>query len=429
MPFEMNCVNCGSTLKITEWGPNRICPSCGKNTVNVDIKEVHVNFSDTTYGDPAALPRESSNRFIVGVDYLNVCFRMELSVGDISSPPRSNAFTYAHRYGSAQSMDTYVENQLNKLAQANDKVIVYLWINERDVNAYLNLLKFSGLFKRFEEVYLIRCCSEEDMQNDAYEPNDSFANRIRLTNEELDAMTAEYSKIVSLGGEYRVGCYGDVHICSEEYLQGFVMKELTNQFLGFNSIYCKVQEAFKAATDYIIHYNMVEEIVSRLIAQGRIESHGACMWWGESCYNNMLCTQSFRISEYQHQAFTYDDVLEVVCDAFEFGYTYPLYDLLDDESTLTNGETTAVGKWDVIEFIENDGSYRVHSCKEKVSCNITKVEEGKDYQKDDIYILLNYEKEESNEYWLVKVVFDGNAIRSLDISKPKGGLKLVSIEE
>ena len=47
MPFEMNCVSCGSSLKITEWGPNRICSFCGKCTVNVDIKKVHVNFSDT----------------------------------------------------------------------------------------------------------------------------------------------------------------------------------------------------------------------------------------------------------------------------------------------------------------------------------------------------------------------------------------------
>ena len=105
MSLEMSCVNCGSTLKITEWGPKRICPFCGQNTVNVDIKEVHVNFSDSTYGDPSVLPRESSNLFIVGVDYLNVCFRMELSLGDISSPPYSNAFAYAHRYGSAQSME------------------------------------------------------------------------------------------------------------------------------------------------------------------------------------------------------------------------------------------------------------------------------------------------------------------------------------
>jgi hypothetical protein len=354
---------------------------------------------------------------------------MELSVGDISNPPYSNAFAYAHRYSSAQSMEMYVENQRNKLAQASDDAIIYLWINERDGNAYLNLLKFASLFKRFKTVYLIRCGSEKDMQNDAYEPNDSFVNRSRLTNEELDAMTSEYSRIVSLGGEYRVGCYGDVRICTEEYLLGFVMGEMTNRYRGFNSIYSKVQESFKSATSYIIAYNMVEELVWRLMTQRKVRSHGACMWWGESGYNNMLSTQSFRKIELQPRNTSANDALKAICNAFEIGYTYPLYYWLDENSTITNGKETVVGKRAVIDYIENYGSYRVNSCKEKASCCITKVEEGNGYQKDDVYILLNYEKDESNEFWLLKAELDGSLIRNIEISKPLGGLKLISIEK
>lgn len=226
------------------------------------------------------MPRDAAHRFVVGVDYLNVCFRLELSMGDISNPPESNSFAYAHRYGSYESMELIVEKHIQKLSQATNDTPVYLWINERDVNAYLNLLKFSNLFKRFDNVYLIRCCSEKDMENDEYEPNDSFSKKVSVYKEELDSMTIEYNRILELGGEFRIGSYGDVHICSEEYLEKFVREQITEKHVNFNSIYSKVHDAFKEATGYIIHYNVVEELVWRMMTARQIQSHGACEWWG-----------------------------------------------------------------------------------------------------------------------------------------------------
>ena len=154
MLSKWNCRQCGGKLELLEFGPEKICPHCGKETAPVHIKEVHINFSDTIYGDPAVLPRDAAHRFVVGVDYLNVCFRLELSMGDISNPPESNSFAYAHRYGSYESMELIVEKHIRKLSQATNDTPVYLWINERDVNAYLNLLKFSNLFKA---VWYVRC--------------------------------------------------------------------------------------------------------------------------------------------------------------------------------------------------------------------------------------------------------------------------------
>jgi hypothetical protein len=36
----------------------------------------------------------------------------------------------------------------------------------------------------------------------------------------------------------------------------------------------------------------------------------------------------------QPKSYLYEEALDVVCGIFEFGYTCPLYDLLDNDSTL-----------------------------------------------------------------------------------------------
>ncbi|MBE6582452.1 MAG: hypothetical protein E7648_04215, partial [Ruminococcaceae bacterium] len=100
MSLGRKCVNCGHTLKITEWGPKRTCPFCGKCTVDVDIKEAHVLFGDCYSHSfeyfikdeafDSALQRNRNGKDIyMGVDYHCVRLYYELCVGDISNPPYS----------------------------------------------------------------------------------------------------------------------------------------------------------------------------------------------------------------------------------------------------------------------------------------------------------------------------------------------------
>ncbi len=429
---ELNCRQCGGKLDIFKSDSEKKCPHCGKETAPLKIKEVHVSFGVTEYGDHGELPREKTARFSAGVDYLSICFGLELSMGDISSAPRSNSFAYAHSHSSYKAMEALVQKNIEKLSQAERGAVVYLWINERDVNAYLNLLKFSDLFKRFEEVYLIRCCSEEDMANDEYEPNDSFENRVRITRDDLDAMTAEYAEIKGLGGKYRIGCYGDVRVCSEEYLESFVIGQIKDEYLSYNSIYCNVYDAFKVETGYVIHCNTVKELVWRLMLKKQIRSHGACMWWGDSSYNNVLQNQSFCLTHPEANLYTYADALEIVCGALEYGYSYPLYDIIADDAVLKFEDSVDLycGKDDIIGFIENDGSTRVYINKEKVSCDILRIAEGERYGVGEPCILLCYEREDGKKnHYVVKVYFENNRIVKIQVFDPIGPLRLVADED
>ena len=438
MPFYNNCVNCGSALKITEWGPNRICPICGQNTVNVDIKEVHVFFGDSHsqsfqyfIKDEAldtVLKRNRSGKDIhIGVDYHYMRLYYELCFGNISNPPYSNANYYAHHSGSYRVALARRESAFEKLGSVDNTVPIYLWLSDNEANEYMNLLYFAKSFERFENVFLVRWNhTEEDFEHAKFTMIDALERKVKLSVNELDELSAKFTEIQSLNAECLMGNSYGVEPWLFSKVEKYVLDCMDSKYKHFGEIYSNVFDLIEKETSFYISYHMVEEAVHRLMMIGKIESHGACEWWGESGYNNVLCTQSFCIETRQPTQCSYNDVLNIVCDAFEFGYTYPLYDLLDDDSMLVKDEQTVIGKWGIIEYIENDGAHRVHSCKQKVECNIAKVASGKGYQKDDIYIYLGY-KGDSWEHWIVKVLFDGTTIRNIEFSKPRAGLDLVSL--
>ncbi len=440
MPFERNCVNCGHTLKITEWGPSHMCPACGKCTVNVDIKEVHVFFGDNHSQSfeyfikdealDSALQRNRKGKDIyMGVDYHYVRLYYELCLGNISNPPYSNDNYYAHYSGSHRVALARRERAFEKLNSVDNTVPVYLWLSNNEANEYMNLLYFANTFERFENVFLVRWNhTEKDFDGAKFSMVEALERKVMLSIKELNEFSARFTEIQSWNSECLVGNSDAVEPWPFSKVEEYVLSCMTNRYRNLGTIYSDVLEAVRKGTSFCIDYHMVEEAVHRLMMLGKIKSHGACMWWGESCCNNMLFTQSFRKADRQPKSYTFDEALHAVCDAFELGYTYPLYDLLDEDSILTAEDQTTSGKWGIIEYIENDGAFRVHSCKQKVTCDITKVEDGKDYQKDDVYILLCYEEEESKDYWFVKVLFAGNTIRNIEVSKPKEGLKLIAAE-
>lgn len=440
MSLEMNCVNCGSTLKITEWGPDRICPICGQNTVNVDIKEAHVFFGDSYSQifehfikdealDVALKRTRNGNYFHLGVDYQYVRLSYELCFGDISNPPYSNANFYAHSCGSYQAALARKERAFEKLDRIDYTVSVYLWISDDKANEYMNLLYFAKDFERFANVYLVRWNhTEKSFEGGKRSMINALSKKIRLSVRELHEMSARFSKIQGLRSECLLGNSELVEPWSFERVEEYVLACMSQKYRGFRKICSAVSGAIKKDTSFEIGYFMVKEAVHRLMMVGKIESHGACMWWGEPCYNNLISDQSFRIKNRQKAKYSYNDVLNIVACAFKYGYTYPLYDLLDDSSVLIKEDRSLNGRWSIIEYIENDGAHRVCYSKQSVECHITKVEEGKDYKKDDVFILVDYEKDEYHDYWLVKVFSEDNIIRRIEISKPKGGLKLLATE-
>ncbi len=419
--FCHKCRQCGEPVDFRKFGPGKICPNCGKDTAPVDIKEVHVEFSYVKWGDPSKLPRETEEVFLPGIDYINVCFNLELSIGDISRAPRSNCFVYAHESSSCKSIEKSIEENIQKLSLARDDAVVYLWINERDVNAYMNLLKFAELFKRFEQVYLIRCCSKEDEKKDDYKPNDSINRKKRLSCGDLDTMTAHYSEILRLGGDYRLGSYGDVKPFLAKDLETLVMTQIKDRYVRYNTIYDKTRQFFEKTFEYIFHYGMFREIVWNLMLKRQIRVKTPFAWWGEfSLYG---CTEICLEDSRPESEYTYNEVLPIVRDAFESGITLPLYNLMAEEAQLDfyDGTDSCRGRDNIIEFIEDYGATRVNFCKEKVQGTVIKVTEGKGLRIGERCVLINYtqEIEGVSNYIILRVDFKNNKIQRIQLNDLK----------
>lgn len=425
--IDLKCRRCGKTVDFRKFGPGKICPNCGKETASVDIKEVHVEFSHVRWGDPSNLPRETENDFWSGIDYVNICFNLDLCVGDISSAPRSNYFVYAHERSSCKSVEMSIEGNIKRLSHVSNNAVVYLWINERDVNAYMNLLKFAELFKRFDKVYLIRCCSKENEKNDNYKPNDSFEQKKRLSCDDLDAMTTQYSEIVKLGGDYRLGAYGVVRPYLAKDLESFVLCEVNESYVGYNALYDKARNTFEKTFGYIFPYDIFREIIWNLMLKRQIRVKGPFAWWGEfSIYG---CTE-FCLEKQRHVSiYTYEDALVIVRDAFEIGCTLQLYDLIAEDACLKCDDGILCrGKKEIIEFIEDYGATRVNFLQETVQGEVVKITEGKSFCAGERCVLINYRQEDEgiSDYIILRVDFQGDRIQEIqmidivDIEKPCG---------
>ena len=436
--FERQCMNCAHTLSFREWGVDRICPHCGKCSVNVDIKEIHVAFAPLLLDDVCFLMEDEGvnhalgrdrKEYYAGVDYLRLQPEYELCIGDISDPPKSNAIVYAHRYRS--SHESKLEYQLQqKLSIAQNNASVYLWIRGNDANEVMNLLLFAKEFQRFEHVYLVRWFGlQEDDDASKQSIINALDEKMHLSKQDIDDLYARFLKIQGWRADCLLGNYERIEPWTYQQLEECVLRFITKNYRKNGSIYNDAMEEIRKESTYYFSYHMFEEILHRLMMQGKIESHGACMWWGSNEFNNMICTQKFRLARKNcSHDFCEDDAFYALRYAFEVGYTYPLYPLLDENAVLLKEEEEIRGRWQILEYIEIDGSARINTKKESVTCHIVKVQEGEHYEKGDVYVVVRYEKDEKKDIWLIDVTLGHGRIQKLVISKPKGPVKFVSLD-
>ncbi len=391
------------------------------------VSELHVQFAHAQYGEPGLLPRPEGEK----ASYRTVYLVLELSVGDISDPPFSNSFVYPHHYTCYKTVDRVIAERKEALLAMDAATPVYLWLREGDGNGYLNLLKHAELFKHFREVYLIRCYTEADREREDYRENDSFERKERLSAEELDAMSARFREIALLGGTYRAGKYGEVKVLSEAYLEELVLGQLPDAYadsgIGFGSLYLGVREAVERDTGYIILFETVEEVVWQLLIKRRIGSSGSCAWWAGGEYRAALFEQSFCLQTPYPVSYTYSGMLALVRDAFEFGDTCPLYWILAEDAVLEFEDEHGCfrGRRKIVEFIEEEGVRHVHSRKEKIFCDVCRVDEGERYGVGDLCLLLGYEDRNGRSWhYVVKLHEKDGRITRLRLFNAIGPLKL-----
>lgn len=284
MTLLKKCRHCGTEIDFRKYGAGKLCPHCGKPTATVNITEVHVSFNNWLFDYPF------SSRLVpleVGIDYHIVRLYYEMCIGDISAPPYSNANAYPIHYSSAAEWKLSIETQLEKLVSVPDDVPVHIWHAETDINGYLNLCHFAQIFKRFRSLFFIPCYTREELNDDTYTLWDSYINKRQIWAEDLDSWTNVLTTSSVIKADYRIGIGNKVVPCTSELLYSYVLHNITEEFKEFNSIYSAVNAQVEKRTGCVITYHTVQNIVSKLMLNGKIECRGHI--------DDPICVKSFRL--------------------------------------------------------------------------------------------------------------------------------------
>ena len=424
------CRCCKREFDIAELGLNGECSECRK-TLNSKIREVHVAFDRSIHNSLYFGKREVP--FELGVDYQKILLEYELCIGDISNPPFSNANAYAHKYSSAAESKKSIEKRIERLNDIPGDADAYLWINDLDINSYLNLCYFATLFKKFKNVFLVRAFSE-DVEKENCEILDYLSNKRRLTHEDLDGFSLKIKSEDISGADYRVGIRDVIKPCNAAWLGEYALNNTGPKYKVVGQLFSDVYDNIKSDTGYIVSYDVVLSVINHLVLEGRLYSHGDYMWWGDSIHNNMLCTQ--RVRKYHSRnkrPLSKEDALSCVLDAFEVGLTYPLYAILDKDAALefVDENKTVFGSRKIIEHIENDGTERVCVKRQNVFCEILKVAEGERYGIGEKCIRVIYEQENegSCSHRIIKIKYDDAKISKIQVFIPYSPIRLEEDED
>ena len=129
---------------------------------------------------------------------------------------------------------------------------------------------------------------------------------------------------------------------------------------------------------------------------------------------------------------SFEEALEIVCDAYEEGYIYSLYEILDNDSTIVfvDEDKYISNSREIVEFLVKERCNHLYCSDEKtITCDILKVAEGVRYGIGEKCILLTYHLENgAKENLIIKVHFADGSINKLEMFYPFGPLRLVAEE-
>ena len=424
--LNVKCRECGKEVYIRDYGPEKVCPHCGKMTAQVNIRELHAFFADSCDGSlEEYLVSEDRENFLSGIDYEFVYFDSELCIGDISNQPYSNGYRIWDRYFDTSLEKLFVQKMLDKLKKAKDGTPVHLWLPLNNANSYLNLLYYAEHFRRFDEVYLVPCYSEEEQNDEDYRMWDSIKNKIRLTGEDFDKMAAEWREISACGSEFRIGCAGKIRHVSGEYLDGLVLRNIGEKFVN---MFCDVREAIERECGANIGINVLDEIVHRLLLAEKIESRRFVTYIGHHGYYNSPLMEKFRIAApKKRREISREEALYAACEAFCYGSVYRLHSMLADgaELVLEDEGERVVGRRAVAEkIVYICRSWELeHGDGSNIECDVFEAVEGDDfYTLGELYcVLAIYEKDHISTRRIINIELSRGRVEKIEICLPRPG--------
>jgi len=372
-------------------------------------KQIHITFNDSHGG---FLLTRFPDSTCPKAEYRSYFLRLILDRGDISFPPFSNGNQYNHMYTRPEEISIKNESQLDEIYEyGEDEVDVYLWRMKNHTDAYMSMLFYAHEFKKFKNLYVVDVYPKGDPEFNFLEPKEALKNKIKLTPDDIDAMTKEYERIKAAGGYFRV--------TTDEKTQTFERDEFNDLFLDFIPT-----ENYKAlnVTDMDVRVHMIKEFGYSL-AYGQ-----SCDIMLNLCRKNFIQPQEeFGLAERAEMLIrsrfkktagetnpSIDEILSSVCQAFDFGQTTKLYRYMAADAeyhSLIKG-ISREGREEVIDYIEDI----IIQLNDHQMYVMSKIADIKSDKPGTYYIEMQYS--DSKKIDLVEVIIEEQKVKKISIMKP-----------
>lgn len=267
LDFGRICRKCGQKVEIMQYFKSHICPYCNQPINNIPT-EIHIIFKENTDYFSFLLKNYDGTLYESFSEYQVFSLNYFMGAGDLSNLPSSNKETYclSDIYNTCKQS---VKNALEEIKSFDKRTKVFLWVDERSYNDYLNYRYFCKEFKHFDEVYFVLLDRRVKIKN-GQDIKKILSKKQRLTDEKIDQLANEFDNLNTRDGCINVLMDGKIaSIPLEEVAEKilpFVKKRFESQSYVENRYFKKYKD-----TSYNLDFYQSSYVFSYLHDAGKIE--------------------------------------------------------------------------------------------------------------------------------------------------------------
>lgn len=241
------------------------------------IKSLFVAFNDSTGGEL----KQGLTNCLKGLkhnkDYKVVKLEYELTCGDISNVPFSNAEVYEDFFfDSVENAYAWVQESIKTIHFYNKKATIELFVNKNGANELCNFYYFINVFKDLENVYLNYFHEEtkevywKEFNDKVLETEIVVDKREPLTSDFIKTFSSKWQKLVQNNNAIRECKDGEVIEYSLEQAQELILPIFTNKYKRFPILYTDLLKKHDEE-GLIISYIPFQYVIKTLIDAGLVE--------------------------------------------------------------------------------------------------------------------------------------------------------------
>lgn len=241
------------------------------------IKSLFVAFNDSSSGGLKQGITNSLEGLKHNKDYKVVKLEYELSCGDVSNVPFSNADVYEDFFfNTAENAYVWVQDSIKTIHSYNKKTTIELFVNKNRANELCNFYYFINVFNDLENVYLNYYHEEtkevywKKFDEKVFGTQIVVDKRETLTSELIKTFSSKWQELVQNNKAIRECKDGTIIEYSLEQAQALVLPVFNNEYKRFPILYTNFIDKYDSLGIFI-NYIPFQYVIKTLIEEGLVE--------------------------------------------------------------------------------------------------------------------------------------------------------------